>query len=252
MAEGRTAGARDPQNDGSPEREAAPGGGEGRSAGRRRARDLLRGSGIVVLIGVVVLAGGLLTWRAAGLEGDAGGGDQRAVLDTTYQQRAQSYARSFLSFENAEFARYRSDKIAAEAFRRAAEGADPDVAARLTEQARSLDALAETRAVRLDYVVGSSPTELRYDTSRRRRDLERQNPYLLDARAVDPDLTLRRSNELHDRSLDLGLAIVVLAGIVLLLTVAEFLKGRQRQVLATLGALAAGVVIIAALVGPAY
>jgi hypothetical protein len=219
---------------------------------------VLRGSGVVVLIGLVTLTGALLTWRSVTLGGEADDADRRVLLDTISRERAELRAESQVRFESVQFARYRAELVAAAAFATAGlSSSDLAVARSFAETARSLLEQASARmsvgAVRAEYVItGDTPDDLKYDVARLRRDLERQGLPYLEAESADPAITRRVGDRLHDRSLLVGLAVVGLAAMVTVLTVGEVAGGRRRRVLAIAGGVGAVAITLTALVGPGY
>lgn len=218
---------------------------------RQRAPWLDLKSGIAILIGLVSVTGAVVTWRAALLAEYATDNDRQAVAETVLRQNAAVSARLEVSARERDFARYRSDVIAADRLEADAarlSGADAraaeNEAAARRKEADQLAALSGFSPY-LDFDDNGVPT---FDSERSREDLIRSDT---DAAQVDPEQTTGRADQLRAHSQRLVGWIVVFVGAVVLLTLAQVINvkavrtglaglGVVVYLIATVGALLAG------------
>lgn len=210
---------------------------------------------IAILIGVVSVTGAVVTWRAALLSEYATDNDRQAVAETVLRQKAEVNARLEVGAQERDFARYRSDIIAADRLDADAEalrGQGREIEAQAAEnestaRRREADELASLSGFSqyLGEDDGGLPT---FDVDRSRQDLVRDDT---EAAQVDPAQTSKRADDLRAHSQRLVGWIAVFVGAVVLLTLAQVINvkviraglaalGVVVYVFATVGALLAG------------
>lgn len=221
----------------------------------RRAPWLDLKSIIAILIGVVSVTGAVVTWRAALLAEYATDNDRQAVAETVLRQRGEVNAQLEVGAQQRDFARYRSDIIAAdrldadaETLRAQGRGDDARAAENeATARRKEADELAALSGFSqyLGEDDGGLPT---FDSERSRLDLVRDD---IEASQVDPEQTAERADDLRSHSQRLVGWIVVFVGAVVLLTLGQVINVRFIRatlaglgvvvyVFATVGALLAG------------
>lgn len=221
----------------------------------RRAPWLDLKSIIAILIGLVSVTGAVVTWRAALLAEYATDNDRQAVAETVLRQRGEVNAQLEVGAQQRDFARYRSDIIAAdrldadaETLRAQGRGDDARAAENeATARRKEADELAALSGFSqyLGEDEGGLPT---FDSERSRLDLVRDD---IEASQVDPEQTAERADALRSHSQRLVGWIVVFVGAVVLLTLGQVINVRFIRatlaglgvvvyVFATVGALLAG------------
>jgi hypothetical protein len=195
---------------------------------------------IPIAMGVISVAGALVTWRAVQLGSDASSADQQAIIDASIKQRAQVRTEVQLRFEQSQFARYRGLLAAADFLQKLgsdARGTGDEATARSYEnQSSSLRQEAESLATLTfpgieNYIVGEG-NQQHFDTDKRRDELAREDQ---EAFELDPNATARQADELRRKSLRLIGTVSLFALSVLILSIANLQTGSRRLSLAVAG-----------------
>jgi hypothetical protein len=201
---------------------------------------------IAILIGVVSVAGAVLTWRAALLEERATDRDRQAVAETVLQQQNLVNVDTQLRNEQEAFAEYRehlinADQLDAEAA--ALEARDPSAAQIMRDEAVSLRELADRLAsftFNLAYVTTDEESgELVFALDERRRDLVQLNEAAVRA---NPEQVSAEAVSLRNRSQRLVGWIIVLIATIVVLTVAQISRNARIRPYLVGGAMAVFVV----------
>lgn len=214
-----------------------------------------RGSGgdrlknvIAILIGVISVAGAVVTWQAVELGSDATDADRAAVVQAVLKEQSRTTAEVQLRSEMTYYARYRGDREAADSLQALAEAtSDPVEREELREEARVLEEVANNLQILtfdLGLVADPGTSDETFNEARRRRELLTQDP---EAFQANPERTAAEADSLRSRGQALIGALVFFALAIVLLSAAEVLGGRLRLPLASVGVLifvAAGVVAL--------
>ncbi|WP_326645138.1 hypothetical protein OG884_12250 [Streptosporangium sp. NBC_01755] len=167
---------------------------------------------IAVAIGVATITGAALTYVSIRVDSAAVDADRQAVVETVQVQSSRVVAIARSRSEGSQIAQYRVLNAQADAV----ESTDPAQARLLRRQADGLLA-AEWIDIRYRTGIGATATwnhELRQDA------IIRVNEYMSVPQG-QPELTVRKADDLHDRSGELALCVVASILVIVGLTVAR-------------------------------
>jgi hypothetical protein len=193
---------------------------------------------VAILIGVISVAGALVTWRAVNLGSAATDADRTAVMQAVRKEQSRTISEIQLRSEMTYYSRYRGDRQAADSLQALAEGtSDPVEREELREEARVIEEVANNLQILtfdLGLVQDPGTTEESFNQERRRRELLTQDP---EAFQANPERTAAEADSMRSRGQALIGTLVFFALSIVLLSAAEVLGGRLRLPLASVGLL---------------